>query len=160
MTLSGGGALTWRVASRRPLTSCHRPPPLPCTPRHHGLLTNERGRAGPYVQGHREETGSSCLLCTRVSEADRCSAQRQMQDFLRMYSNLVERCFNACCNDFTSKALSSKEVRPLRPWGASRSLTARTIASQEQCVMNCTDKFLKHSERVGARFAEQNAGGW
>ena len=29
---------------------------------------------------------------------------------------------------------------------------------QETCVMNCTDKFLKHSERVGARFAEQNAG--
>ena len=26
--------------------------------------------------------------------------------------------------------------------------------------MNCTDKFLKHSERVGARFAEQNAGTW
>ncbi|KAI0917015.1 protein transporter tim9, variant 2 [Taiwanofungus camphoratus] len=60
----------------------------------------------------------------------------QLQDFLRMYSNLVERCFNACCNDFTSKALSSKE---------------------DQCVMNCTDKFLKHSERVGARFAEHNA---
>ena len=35
---------------------------------------------------------------------------QQMQDFLRMYSNLVERCFTACCNDFTSKALSSKEV--------------------------------------------------
>ena len=34
-----------------------------------------------------------------------------MQDFMRMYSNLVERCFNSCCNDFTSKALSSKEVR-------------------------------------------------
>ena len=34
-----------------------------------------------------------------------------MQDFMRMYSGLVERCFNACCNDFTSKALSSKEVR-------------------------------------------------
>src|ERR1700722_17906068 len=33
-----------------------------------------------------------------------------MQDFLRMYSNLVEKCFNSCCNDFTSKALSSKEV--------------------------------------------------
>ena len=26
--------------------------------------------------------------------------------------------------------------------------------------MNCTDKFLKHSERVGARFAEQNAGAY
>ena len=39
-----------------------------------------------------------------------CSTQ--MQDFLRMYSGLVERCFQTCCNDFTSKALSSKEVRP------------------------------------------------
>jgi hypothetical protein len=34
----------------------------------------------------------------------------QMQDFLKMYSNLVEKCFNSCCNDFTSKALSTKEV--------------------------------------------------
>lgn len=25
-------------------------------------------------------------------------------------------------------------------------------------MTNCADKFLKHSERVGARFAEQNAG--
>ncbi|KAF8895460.1 mitochondrial import inner membrane translocase subunit TIM9 [Infundibulicybe gibba] len=63
--------------------------------------------------------------------------KRQMQDFLKMYSNLVEKCFTSCCNDFTSKALSSKE---------------------ETCVMNCTEKFIKHSERVGARFAEQNAG--
>lgn len=29
---------------------------------------------------------------------------------------------------------------------------------QEQCVQNCADKFLKHSERVGQRFAELNAG--
>jgi len=34
----------------------------------------------------------------------------QMQDFLKMYSNLVEKCFNSCVNDFTSKAMSSKEV--------------------------------------------------
>ena len=48
----------------------------------------------------------------------RCSPMRrrvQMQDFLRMYSNLAERCFNSCCNDFTSKALSSKEVRACVP---------------------------------------------
>ncbi|KAG1743322.1 Tim10/DDP family zinc finger protein [Suillus paluster] len=62
--------------------------------------------------------------------------KKQMQDFLRLYSGLVERCFSSCCNDFTSKALSSKE---------------------EQCVLNCADKFLKHSERVGQRFAELNA---
>lgn len=34
----------------------------------------------------------------------------QMQDFLRLYANIVENCFKTCCNDFTSKALSSKEV--------------------------------------------------
>ncbi|KAF8636016.1 hypothetical protein AX15_000176 [Amanita polypyramis BW_CC] len=62
--------------------------------------------------------------------------RRQMQDFLKLYANLVEKCFNSCCNDFTSKALSSKE---------------------DQCITNCTEKFLKHSERVGARFAEINA---
>ena len=75
----------------------------------HGLFTVERGRAGSNVQDFGEEAGS-------VSRVDshhlRCGdGQTQMQDFLKMYSNLVERCFNACCNDFTSKALSSKEVR-------------------------------------------------
>ena len=29
---------------------------------------------------------------------------------------------------------------------------------QKTCAQNCADKFLKHSERVGARFAEHNAG--
>jgi len=52
--------------------------------------------------------------------------KKQMQDFMRMYSNLVERCFMSCCNDFTSKALSSKE---------------------EQCMMNCADKIF---EALGA----------
>ncbi|EPQ27725.1 uncharacterized protein PFL1_04862 [Pseudozyma flocculosa PF-1] len=62
--------------------------------------------------------------------------QKQMKDFMRLYTGLVERCFESCCNDFTSKALSTKE---------------------ETCVTNCTLKFLKHSERVGARFTEENA---
>lgn len=66
---------------------------------------------------------------TRVIE------QKQMKDFMNLYTGLVERCFASCCNDFTSKALSSKE---------------------DQCVEHCTTKFLKHSERVGARFAEEN----
>lgn len=33
-----------------------------------------------------------------------------MQDFMRLYSGLVERCFNACAQDFTSKALTTNEV--------------------------------------------------
>ncbi|KAG6866282.1 hypothetical protein C0991_006378 [Blastosporella zonata] len=81
--------------------------------------------------------------------------KKQMQDFLKMYSNLVEKCFNSCCNDFTSKALSSKEARLKNP----SSLLPLTLWTciQEGCIMNCTEKFIKHSERVGARFAESNA---
>ena len=56
--------------------------------------------------------------------------------FLQMYSNLVQRCFNDCVNDFTSKSLLGKG---------------------EGCVMRCVDKFLKSSERLGERFQEQNA---
>ncbi|KAI0657370.1 mitochondrial import inner membrane translocase subunit TIM9 [Cubamyces menziesii] len=78
----------------------------------------------------------SAMSPAEQAHMNRIIERKQMQDFMRMYSSLVERCFNSCCNDFTSKALSSKE---------------------EQCVLNCTDKFLKHSERVGARFAEHNA---
>jgi len=76
------------------------------------------------------------LNSAEQAHMSRILEKKQMQDFLKMYSNLVERCFNSCCNDFTSKALSSKE---------------------DQCLSNCADKFLKHSERVGARFAELNA---
>ncbi|ORY31046.1 Tim10/DDP family zinc finger-domain-containing protein [Naematelia encephala] len=62
--------------------------------------------------------------------------KKQMQDFMKLYTGLVERCFNACAQDFTSKALTTNETT---------------------CVQNCVDKFLKHSERVGARFGEYNA---
>ncbi|KDN53158.1 putative TIM9-translocase of the mitochondrial inner membrane [Tilletiaria anomala UBC 951] len=62
--------------------------------------------------------------------------QKQMKDFMQLYTNLVERCFNNCCNDFTSRALTTKE---------------------DKCIEHCTLKFLKHAERVGARFAEENA---
>lgn len=33
-----------------------------------------------------------------------------MTDFMRLYSNLIERCFLSCAQDFTSKALSTNEV--------------------------------------------------
>lgn len=35
-------------------------------------------------------------------------------------------------------------------------LSSLTDAIQETCVLNCADKFMKHTERVGARFAELN----
>lgn len=60
-----------------------------------------------------------------------------MHDFMKTYAGIVERCFTSCCNDFTSKAMTTKE---------------------DTCVSNCIDKFFKHTERVGARFAESTAG--
>ncbi|KXT10454.1 hypothetical protein AC579_7898 [Pseudocercospora musae] len=62
--------------------------------------------------------------------------RKQTKEFMNMYSNLVQRCFNDCVTDFTSKSLQSKE---------------------EGCVMRCVDKFLKSSERLGERFQEENA---
>lgn len=62
--------------------------------------------------------------------------QKQMKDFMRLYSNLVERCFTDCVNDFTSEKLTSRE---------------------DTCILKCSEKFLKHSERVGQKFQEQNA---
>ncbi|CAI4951606.1 CFC_HP_G0064930.mRNA.1.CDS.1 [Saccharomyces cerevisiae] len=35
--------------------------------------------------------------------------QKQMKDFMRLYSNLVERCFTDCVNDFTTSKLTNKE---------------------------------------------------
>nr|CAG8597366.1 13796_t:CDS:2 [Entrophospora candida] len=61
--------------------------------------------------------------------------QKQVRDLMKFYTNLVERCFNDCINDFTSKALNTKEVT---------------------CVNRCAEKFLKHNDRVGQRWAELN----
>ena len=70
-----------------------------------------------------------------------------MKDFMALYQNLVERCFNNCCNDFTSKALSSKEASQTRLLRSVLALNPRLCTAQEYCVNTCADKFLKHSER-------------
>lgn len=54
----------------------------------------------------------------------------------QMYSKMVQRCFDDCVNDFTTKSLINRE---------------------EQCVMRCVDKQLKGSARLQERFQEQNA---
>lgn len=58
---------------------------------------------------------------------------KQITDFMDLFTGLTDRCFKECANDFTSKAVSSKE---------------------EACVKRCADRFLKHSERVSVRFGE------
>jgi len=47
--------------------------------------------------------------------------EKQMKDTMRLYNTLVERCFADCAYDFTTKALTSKEVRCLPLTAASSS---------------------------------------
>jgi len=53
-----------------------------------------------------------------------------------MFSGLVDRCFDACIDDFTTKSLIPKETG---------------------CVSRCVQKFMAGSSRIGERFAEQQA---
>ena len=77
---------------------------------------------------------------TRHSRTGRFNERNLVQladlSIVQMYSNLVQKCFENCVDDFTSAKVNSKE---------------------EGCVMRCVDKFLKSSERLGQRFQEQNA---
>ncbi|KAI9747237.1 MAG: hypothetical protein M4579_007501 [Chaenotheca gracillima] len=52
------------------------------------------------------------------------------------YSKIVQKCFDDCVNDFTTKSLTTRE---------------------EGCVVRCVDKWLKGQERVSTRFQELNA---
>lgn len=59
--------------------------------------------------------------------------EMQVRDSLRMYNNVVERCFRDCVESFRRKDLDNGE---------------------ERCVTRCCEKFMKHSARVGMRFGE------
>ena len=59
--------------------------------------------------------------------------EMQLKDTLRMFNNLVERCFSECVHGFRAKALT---------------------ATEDKCVHTCAQKYLKHSGRVGQRFGE------
>ncbi|KAL9556467.1 hypothetical protein MBANPS3_001860 [Mucor bainieri] len=59
--------------------------------------------------------------------------QKQVTDFMNMFTGVVDRCFKECANDFTTKAVTGREAA---------------------CVQRCADRFLKHAERVGNKFAE------
>lgn len=66
---------------------------------------------------------------------ERIVNQRQLRDFGRLFNSLTTRCFESCVDDFTSRALTTRE---------------------SECTEKCITKFMKHSERVGARFQEEN----
>jgi mitochondrial import inner membrane translocase subunit TIM9 len=72
--------------------------------------------------------------------------KKQQKEFMKMFFRVTADCFDTCITDFSSKALSSREVRPSPAW----------LTLQEGCVQKCTDKFMKSSERIGLRFSDEN----
>lgn len=53
----------------------------------------------------------------------------------RMYNNLVYQCFGTCVTSFRSKTLDKTEI---------------------SCVEQCSQRYIKLTQRVGLRFAEHN----
>eukprot|EP00127_Corallochytrium_limacisporum_P000845 Clim_evm21s26 gene=Clim_evmTU21s26 len=62
--------------------------------------------------------------------------KKQMQDFLRLYNGLTEKCVGDCVEDFTVRHITGHE---------------------QSCIEYCASKFIKLSQRIGQRFAEQQA---
>eukprot|EP00056_Hartaetosiga_gracilis_P022239 m.29000 g.29000 ORF g.29000 m.29000 type:complete len:87 (+) comp9529_c0_seq2:52-312(+) len=59
--------------------------------------------------------------------------RKQVEDMIMMYNKLSQNCFESCCNEFTSRALTKKE---------------------ENCVNMCIGKFFQATQRIGLRFQE------
>jgi import inner membrane translocase subunit TIM9 len=53
-----------------------------------------------------------------------------------MYNTLTERCFATCVSSFRSKTLDKGETT---------------------CIANCAERYIKMTQRVGLRFAEDQA---
>ncbi|KAK0646671.1 mitochondrial import inner membrane translocase subunit tim-9 [Cercophora newfieldiana] len=61
--------------------------------------------------------------------------KRQVKEFMSLFGNLVDNCFTACVDDFTSKALSGREGG---------------------CIQRCVAKSMTTQTRLSERFAELN----
>ncbi|KAK5653098.1 hypothetical protein OQA88_9196 [Cercophora sp. LCS_1] len=61
--------------------------------------------------------------------------KRQVKEFMNLFGNLVDNCFTACVDDFTSKALSGRE---------------------NGCISRCVLKSMTTQTRLSERFAELN----
>lgn len=58
---------------------------------------------------------------------------RSFKDFLASYNKLSELCFNDCIFDFTTRS-----VKP----------------TEDQCSLNCMEKYMKMNQRISQRFQE------
>ncbi|OAQ99649.1 hypothetical protein LLEC1_03340 [Akanthomyces lecanii] len=91
----------------------------------------------------REQTskGNTQLTESRLSASEQRTLEQRMQkrqvkEFMGAFGGLVDHCFTSCVDDFTSKALSSRE---------------------NGCINRCVLKWMATQQRVSDRFQEHNA---
>lgn len=58
---------------------------------------------------------------------------KSFKEFMTVYNKLSETCFADCIWDFTNRKISK---------------------SEENCSLNCADKFMKANQRISTRFQE------
>jgi import inner membrane translocase subunit TIM9 len=68
--------------------------------------------------------------------------EKQMADSLKMYNKLVEDCFDKCVTTGWGGGIRSKNLTD----------------AEQTCVTQCSEKFMKLTQRVGFRFAEYSSG--
>ncbi|POW07710.1 hypothetical protein PSTT_08122, partial [Puccinia striiformis] len=113
---------------------------------------------------------ASSLSSQDSAQLNRLIEQKQMKDFLKLYSSLVERCFTSCCQDFTSRALSSKEVSAVELRLLSHQNTVNHSISFSDSVTDTFRAFcsvravliiaptnFETFRTIGGRFSEHNA---
>mmetsp|Transcript_21935 Transcript_21935/g.19956 ORF Transcript_21935/g.19956 Transcript_21935/m.19956 type:complete len:95 (-) Transcript_21935:57-341(-) len=66
---------------------------------------------------------------------------QQIKDSLRMYNTLVESCFDKCVHVGWNGSLNSKQL----------------TGTETSCISNCTEKYMKLTQRVGFRLTEYQA---
>ncbi|CAG5120799.1 unnamed protein product [Candidula unifasciata] len=66
-------------------------------------------------------------------QIDTMSTGSQFREFLTQYNKITEQCFMACVHDFT---------------------TRRVITVENNCALNCLEKYMKMTNRISQRFQE------
>lgn len=107
------------------------------------------------------------MFLVKSTSACSRSMRRCFAYSLRMYNNVVERCFRDCVDSFRRKDLDNSEERVRKAAKCPACKRYCNIGSQAihsscslivcvplQCVTRCCEKFMKHSARVGMRFGE------
>ncbi|RCI15988.1 hypothetical protein L249_2993 [Ophiocordyceps polyrhachis-furcata BCC 54312] len=78
----------------------------------------------------------SALSSAEQRQLEQRIQKRQIKEFMGVFGGVVEHCFISCVDDFTSKALSSRE---------------------NGCISRCVGKWMATQQRLGERFQEHNA---